>query len=246
MLTKAKNIFVVSMSPVRVKLGDFGVSKWVPAQATTTFHTQVSTPAYGAPEVRELDSNSETSVYTNSVDIWSLGCVIYELLIGEKLFASEFQVSCYFFGKRPFPEDKLRGLSPPTGDVGISLIKSMLQIQPEDRPTAAEVLSHAWLTNLKTYNEYSGDDEGGAIPSRNEGALSRKRKNRPAAHNESKERGRGRDAIAQDEASCTPRGIPLGANAGFQRGGDSTTPKATTDASVISLADAPSPDSPEI
>ena len=246
MLTKAKNIFVVSMSPVRVKLGDFGVSKWVPAQATTNFHTQVSTPAYGAPEVRELDSNSETSVYTNSVDIWSLGCVIYELLIGEKLFASEFQVSCYFFGKRPFPEDRLRGLSPPTEDVGISLIKSMLQIQPKDRPTAAEVLSHAWLVSLKTYNKYGGDDEGGAIQSRNEGAPSRIRKNKPATHHRSKKRKRKRNVIVQDEESCIPRGTPLGVNAGFQRGGDSATPKAIIDTPVMPLVDAPSPESPEV
>ena len=91
------------MSPVWVKLGDFGVSKRVQAQATTTFHTQVSTPvySYSAPEVLGLDSNSETSDYTNSVDIWSLGCVIYELLVGTKSFLSESQVSRYYFGIWP-------------------------------------------------------------------------------------------------------------------------------------------------
>ena len=57
---------------MRVKLGDFGASKWIWAPNITTLHTQVSTPLYGAPEVQGLDSNSETSNYTNSVDIWSL------------------------------------------------------------------------------------------------------------------------------------------------------------------------------
>ena len=141
------------MSPVWVKLGDFGVSKRIQAQAITTLHTQVSTRVYGAPEVLGLDSNSETSEYTNSVDIWSLGCVIYELLAGTKLFASEGQVSRYFFGKRPFPQDKLKGLSPPTDDAGISLLKSMLAIQPEDRPTAVDALSHVWLVRPKRQNE---------------------------------------------------------------------------------------------
>ena len=107
------------MSPVWVKLGDFGVSKRILADGSTTLHTPVSTQAYSAPEVLGLDSNSETSDYTNSVDIWSLGCVIYELLIGTKLFALEGQVSRYYFGKWPFPEDKLQALSPPTDDVGI-------------------------------------------------------------------------------------------------------------------------------
>jgi len=85
------------------------------AQATTTFHTQVSTPVYSvrAPEVLGLDPNSETSNYTNAVDIWSLGRVIYELLVGTKLFVSEFQLSHYFYGTLPFPEARLRVLSPP-------------------------------------------------------------------------------------------------------------------------------------
>ncbi|PUU79614.1 calcium/calmodulin-dependent protein kinase type 1B, partial [Tuber borchii] len=144
---KPANIFVVSMSPVWIKLGDFGVSKRILAEDTTTFRTQVSTQGYSAPEVLGLDSNSETSDYTNSVDIWSLGCVIYELIVGTKLFASEAQVSRYFFGKKPFPEDKLKELSSPTDTLGILLLKAMLVIQPEDRPTAAGALSHGWLAD---------------------------------------------------------------------------------------------------
>ena len=72
------------MSPARVKLGDFGISKQIQPQDTTIFHAQVSTRIYAAPEVLGLDSNSETSAYTNSVDIWSLGCVIYKLLAGTR------------------------------------------------------------------------------------------------------------------------------------------------------------------
>jgi len=135
------------------------VSKRIRAQVTTTFHTQVSTQVYSAPEVLGLDSNSETSNYTNSVDIWSLGCVIYELRAGAKLFISEIQVSRYYFGKWPFPEDTLKALSCPTGDAGISFLKSMLLIQPEDRPTAARALRHFWLAGLKSDTENSGDDQ---------------------------------------------------------------------------------------
>src|ERR1700743_1024640 len=101
------------MSPVWVKLGDFGVSKRILADGSTTLHTPVSTQAYSAPEVLGLDSNSETSDYTNSVDIWSLGGVIYELLEGTKLFVSEAQVYSYFYRKRPFSKDKLKEISPP-------------------------------------------------------------------------------------------------------------------------------------
>ena len=79
---------------MRVKLGDFEASKWIRAPTLTALRTQVSTPLYGALEVLGLDSDSETSIYTNSVDIWSLGCVIYELLVGTKLFVSVRKISC--------------------------------------------------------------------------------------------------------------------------------------------------------
>ncbi|KAG0643257.1 kinase-like domain-containing protein, partial [Tuber brumale] len=153
---KPANIFVVRISPVWVKLGDFGISKRILAQDTTTFHTQVSTQVYGAPEVLGLDSNSETSEYTNSVDIWSLGCVVYELLVGERLFVSAAQVSRYYFGKFPFPAGRLKALSPPADDLGISFLASMLVIQPEDRPTAASALGHAWLVGVNSDNEDGG------------------------------------------------------------------------------------------
>ena len=115
------------MSPVWGKLGDFGVSKRILAEATTTFHTRVLTQVYSAPEILGLDSNSGTSDHTNSVDVRSLGCVIYELLAGTKLSTSEAQVSLYFFGKRSFPEDKLKEFSPPTGNLGILLLRIALQ-----------------------------------------------------------------------------------------------------------------------
>ncbi|PUU79621.1 kinase-like domain-containing protein [Tuber borchii] len=219
---KPANVFVVSMSPVWVKLGDFGVSKRIRAQATTTFHTQVLTQAYSAPEVLGLDSNSETSDYTNSVDIWSLGCVIYELLVGKQLFVSEAQVSRYFFGKKPFPKDKLKSLSPPTDNLGISLLKSLLVIQPEDRPTAAGALSHGWLAGLKTGDEHSTGDQDETTQSRGETASGRKRKIGLATHDRKKKRRSRRNSITLDGTKCSPVGVASEANAGSQCGGVQT------------------------
>ena len=81
---------------------------------------------------------------------------IYELLVGAKLFVSQVEVYRYYFGIRAFPEDRLKGLSPPTDDLGIGFLKSMLVIQPEDRPTAASAQSHCWLDGLKSDNADSG------------------------------------------------------------------------------------------
>ena len=223
------------MSPVWVKLGDFGVSKRILAQATTTFHTQVSTPMYSAPEVLGLDSGSETSDYTNSVDIWSLGCVIYELLVGTKLFASEGQVSRYYFGKWPFPEDTLKGLSPPTDDLGISLLKSMLIIQPEDRPTASSALSHGWLAELKSVSEDSGGEE----------ATNRRCKNTLATQERQERGGDERNPITEDHRGCISGGVALGEDVGSQIGGDTSTPKTriTTYLVTVPVSDAASAES---
>ncbi|KAG0124694.1 kinase-like domain-containing protein [Tuber indicum] len=142
---KPENIFVVSMSPVQVKLGDFGISKRIRAQDLTTYHTRLFTRQYAAPEVLGVDANSETSVYTKAVDIWSLGCVIYELLVGAKLFGPEGRIYSYFHGLWSFPGGELNKLSPPIDDAGISLIKSMISLQPDGRPSAVEALGHTWI-----------------------------------------------------------------------------------------------------
>ena len=225
------------MSPLWVKLGDFGVSKQIQDPATTNFHTPVSTPLYGAPEVLGLDSNSETSEYTNSVDIWSLGCVIYELLVGERLFVSEFQISCYFFGKFLFPEDRLRSLSPPTDDLGISLVKSMLVIPPEDRPTAVGALKHVWLEGLMGGSEDSRADRDKAAHNRDESTRGRKSESRFAGYAGQKKIRSERIPITQDDTRCTPGGIALGTDAGLQVGSDPTMPKPGINPPVIALSD---------
>jgi len=213
------------------------VSKQIQDPATTTSHTPVSTPLYGAPEVLGLDSNSETSEYTNSVDIWSLRCVIYELLVGERLFVSEFQISCYFFGKCPFPEDRLRSLSPPTDDVGISLVKSMLVIPPENRPTAVGALNHAWLEGLMGGREDNRGDRDKTAHNRDESTWGRKSENRFAAFARRKKLRSERSPITQDDTRCTLGGVVLGANAGSQGGSDPTIPKPGIDSPVITLSD---------
>ena len=229
------------MSPVRVKLGDFGISKRIQPEATTTFHTQVSTQIYGAPEVIGLVSDNETSDYTNSVDIWSLGCVIYELLTGTRLFASATQVSGYILGIRPFPEDKLKELPTPTDDSGISLIKSMLSIQPEDRPTAADALCNEWLADLKSEDEDSGDDQYETAQSGEDSSWGRKSEGKLTTYGERKKRRGRRNLITQDDSEYAPGDVALMANPGPQPpDSDPTASKSITDSTIMTLTDIPS------
>ena len=55
-----------------IKIGDMGVAKML-NQTANMAHTVVGTPFYLSPEL------CEEKPYNNKSDIWSLGCVLYEL-----------------------------------------------------------------------------------------------------------------------------------------------------------------------
>ena len=67
---KPDNIFLTS--DIKIKIGDFGIAKQLNNGNEFT-KTIVGTPLYMAPEILKGEQ------YNNKVDIWSLGCIIYEL-----------------------------------------------------------------------------------------------------------------------------------------------------------------------
>ena len=77
---KPENIFITKEK--KIKIGDFGVSKQLSTNNQYA-STGIGTLIYMAPE---LLSNKK---HNNKVDIWSLGCIIYELLTLKKCFDSE-------------------------------------------------------------------------------------------------------------------------------------------------------------
>ena len=73
---KPENILLASKSDdTSIKVADLGFAKI--AQGKNTFMTTpCGTPAYVAPEV------ISGKPYTASCDVWSLGCILYHLLVG--------------------------------------------------------------------------------------------------------------------------------------------------------------------
>lgn len=67
---KPGNIFIDKYDDV--KLGDFGLSKKL-AEDSIFAQTNVGTPYYMSPE------QVSTSKYDEKTDIWSLGCILYEM-----------------------------------------------------------------------------------------------------------------------------------------------------------------------
>ncbi len=110
-----------------VKIGDMNVSK---RMNKGHLHTQIGTPYYMSPEIWN------NRAYDASSDIWSLGCMIYELCALKPPFTGN-----------SFPELKravIAGRFTPIprkfSDALRSVIASMLRVSSRERPTAARLL----------------------------------------------------------------------------------------------------------
>ena len=115
------------------KLGDFGITKRIDSEHTA-LRTRVGTPRYLAPEVEDDDLCD--CEYTNAVDLWSLGCVLYHMLAQEPPFKTTSSK------KKPFPEEKLKTRA---SDDAIAFIRLLLSKTPADRPTAQDALMDKWF-----------------------------------------------------------------------------------------------------
>ncbi|RPB15944.1 Pkinase-domain-containing protein [Morchella conica CCBAS932] len=138
---KPQNILVASTSPIRVKIADFGVTKQ--ASDSTQLRTVVGTWGYMAPEVLGF-SDAETSGYTSSADIWSLGSLLHFMFTNEVPFPDNRKLINYVReNNAPFPTEKLQrgGASLAARD----FIKSLMSPFPEKRLTAKQALEAPWL-----------------------------------------------------------------------------------------------------
>ncbi|KAK0201632.1 kinase-like domain-containing protein [Desarmillaria ectypa] len=129
---KPDNVFLDESGAV--KLGDFGLSKAL-AQASFA-NTYVGTPYYMSPELMQ------EKAYDSKSDIWSLGCLIYELCALKPPFHeakthSELSILIRNGRVPPLPKGYSQSLT--------GIIKAMLSLNPAMRPSAAQLLQHERL-----------------------------------------------------------------------------------------------------
>ncbi|XP_067331578.1 serine/threonine-protein kinase MAK-like isoform X2 [Channa argus] len=154
---------LLCMGPELVKIADFGLAREIRSQPPYTDY--VSTRWYRAPEVL-LKSSS----YSSPIDVWAVGCIMAELYTLRPLFPGNSEVDeifkiCQVLGtpkKSDWPEGynlaasmnfrfpkcvptSVRSLIPNASDEAITLMKDMLQWDPEKRPSVVQALRYPYF-----------------------------------------------------------------------------------------------------
>ncbi|CAF0781193.1 unnamed protein product [Brachionus calyciflorus] len=124
---KLGNLFL--NDDMELKIGDFGLATKVDFEGERK-KTLCGTPNYIAPEVLNKKGHSY------EVDVWSLGCILYTLLIGKP----PFETSCL---KDTYAKIKKNEYTIPPNKISTpakNLINHLLQADPNLRPTMCQIL----------------------------------------------------------------------------------------------------------
>ena len=123
---------------MELKLGDFGLATKLEFDGEKK-RTICGTPNYIAPEV--LDGKVGHSF---EVDIWSLGVIIYAMLIGKPPFETPDVKTTYKkirMNSYNFPEHV------PVSDAAKNIITKILNLEPSKRPSLDELMAHPFMNN---------------------------------------------------------------------------------------------------
>ncbi|CAO2586230.1 Serine/threonine-protein kinase D1, partial [Lemmus lemmus] len=138
---KPENVLLASADPFpQVKLCDFGFARIIGEKSFR--RSVVGTPAYLAPEVLRNKG------YNRSLDMWSVGVIIYVSLSGTFPFNEDedihdqIQNAGFMYPPNPWKE-----ISPEA----IDLINNLLQVKMRKRYSVDKTLSHPWLQDYQTW-----------------------------------------------------------------------------------------------
>uniref|UniRef100_A0A6I8Q3U7 Serine/threonine-protein kinase n=2 Tax=Xenopus tropicalis TaxID=8364 RepID=A0A6I8Q3U7_XENTR len=138
---KPENVLLASADPFpQVKLCDFGFARIIGEKSFR--RSVVGTPAYLAPEVLRNRG------YNRSLDMWSVGVIIYVSLSGTFPFNEDedihdqIQNAAFMYPPNPWKE-----ISPDA----IDLINNLLQVKMRKRYSVDKTLNHPWLQDYQTW-----------------------------------------------------------------------------------------------
>lgn len=174
-----------------VKLCDFGLARSLSQigvdeeTGDPTLTEYVATRWYRAPEIL-LASHR----YTKGVDMWSLGCILGEILMGRPLFPGSStinQIERIMAGiPRPTQEDvssiksaygasvlekasvkakqRFEDMMPEAPPEGVDLLRQLLHFNPDKRITAAEALKHPYVSRFHNPSEEPNHRDTDVVP----------------------------------------------------------------------------------
>ncbi|OPJ72313.1 serine/threonine-protein kinase Nek2 [Patagioenas fasciata monilis] len=145
---KPANVFLDSKQ--NVKLGDFGLAR-ILHHDTSFAKTFVGTPYYMSPEQMNHMSYNEKS------DIWSLGCLLYELCALLPPFRAYNQKEL----AEKIREGKFRRIPYRYSEQLNELIKEMLNVKDYCRPSVEDILQHPLIADLVTEQQRQNSDKRG-------------------------------------------------------------------------------------
>jgi mitogen-activated protein kinase 15 len=163
-----------------LKIADFGLARSIEFKEEEgegqggLLTDYVATRWYRAPEI--LLGSSD---YTKGVDMWSVGCILGEMLLGEPIFPGESTLNqlekIMEVTGRPSPEDieainsqfagsmleslpetehkSLEDMFPKADETTIDFIAKLLEFNPDKRITIEESLAHPYVEQFHSGNE---------------------------------------------------------------------------------------------
>ncbi|CAB3979971.1 extracellular signal-regulated kinase 2-like isoform X2 [Paramuricea clavata] len=162
-----------------LKICDFGLARSLSSvtleSGDPSLTDYVATRWYRAPEILLASPK-----YTKGVDMWSLGCILGEILLGKPLFPGTSTLNQIerimavipppsrqdidsiqsSYGSSVIermlnkPRKSLEDILPTAPIDGLDLLRRLLQFNPDKRPTAEEVLHHPYVSRF-----HNSDDE---------------------------------------------------------------------------------------
>ncbi|XP_066497363.1 serine/threonine-protein kinase 17B [Hoplias malabaricus] len=142
---KPQNLLLTSLSPLGdIKIVDFGLARRL--GSTGELREILGTPEYVAPEILNYEPISTAS------DLWSVGVITYMLITGESPFAGEDKQQT-FLNVSQVNVDYSKEAFSRVSELAVHFIRKLLVKAPEDRPSAADCMSHPWLWQQCPYSE---------------------------------------------------------------------------------------------
>ena len=139
---KCANIFLFSDGTA--KIGDLNVSKIL---NKSLGQTQTGTPYYASPEVWN------NSPYDYKSDIWSLGCILYEMLTLNPPFQADDFDQLY----KKVVAGKYNKINSRYSEDMNEILKLLFKVNPKERPSCDEILN---LDMIKKRIEFFKDEAG--------------------------------------------------------------------------------------